>query len=441
VWDPIWRGYDPEGPDNQPLFASLPEERRDRSRRWVHTAWDVHQKGIDIYARWIARCRKTGISPWLSMRMNDLHDVNDERCFMHSEFWRNHPELRRVPYRFADWRDRAFDYGCAEVRDYHMRLVKELLERYDPDGLELDWMRFGFHFKPGCEAEGSSLLTEFTRAARCLVREAEQRRGHRIALAARVPARPETALGLGMDAIRWAREGLIDRITPTPFWASVDTAIPLDFWKDILAGTKTELAPGLEVIIRSHPGMRPMMNSLETIRGTAAAYLERGVDRLYLFNHMDSETTIARAVDYPQLLGEVGSLSTLRGTTRRHVVTFTDTWAPGEPRASLLPASLAPDTWGAFRLMAGPAPGEGEESYVILFAEPKPGNARVLVNGTACVPAEGVSPGDPKPDLPVAAFRIPAGAQKAGPNLIELSCGQALDIEWVELLVTTRAAV
>ncbi|HZP81238.1 MAG TPA: hypothetical protein VFB21_06350 [Chthonomonadaceae bacterium] len=147
VWDPIWRGYDPHGPDDQPLLASLKPDDRTGARGWIHTAWQLDQDGIDVYARWIARSREVGISPWLSMRMNDVHNVDDARCYIHSEFWRENPELRRVPYRFAEWADRAFDYGRPEVREYHLKLIRELAERYDFDGLELDWMRFGFHFR------------------------------------------------------------------------------------------------------------------------------------------------------------------------------------------------------------------------------------------------------------------------------------------------------
>ena len=37
VWDPIWRGYDPNGPDDQPLLASLkPEDSQRRARLDPH---------------------------------------------------------------------------------------------------------------------------------------------------------------------------------------------------------------------------------------------------------------------------------------------------------------------------------------------------------------------------------------------------------------------
>ena len=154
VWTPIWKGLDPQAGPDQPLFASLPPEQRPAAWQFAHNAWKLDHDGIDVYKRWINRARKWGISPWISMRMNDVHCVYDEHHYFHSDFWRQNPQFRRVNYRFSPWTDRAFDYGHPEVRKYHMALVRELAERYDFDGLELDWMRFGFHFRPGHEAEG-----------------------------------------------------------------------------------------------------------------------------------------------------------------------------------------------------------------------------------------------------------------------------------------------
>jgi len=270
VWDPIWRGYDPSGPDDQPLLASLSPSSRKTARAWIHTAWGLDQAGIDVYDRWIRRARSHGLSPWLSVRMNDVHDVNDESAYIHAELWRSRPDLRRVQYRFARWTDRAFDYARPEVREHHLALVRELLDRYDPDGIELDWMRFGFHFRPGFEREGVEILSRFTEEVRRILDAAGKRRNRRIGLWARVPSRPETSLGLGMDASGWARSGLIDGLVVTPFWASVETDMPVEIWRRLLEGTGVLLCAGLEVLIRPDPVTRPLFNSLETVRGAAA---------------------------------------------------------------------------------------------------------------------------------------------------------------------------
>jgi hypothetical protein len=437
VWDPIWRGYDPNGPDDQPLLASSSPEARQSARRWIHTAWELHQAGIDVYARWIRRARQLGLSPWLSVRMNDVHNVDDERSFLHSEFWRENPHLRRVPYRFAHWNDRAFDYGRAEVRAHHFRLIKELAERYDFDGLELDWMRFGYHFRPGHEAAGREILTEFTADVRRLLDGWQHRRGHRIRLGARVPTRPATALGLGFDPVTWARRNLVDLLVVTPFFSSSETDIPIELWKQLLDGSRVTLAAGLEILVRPYPDFQaPLRNSLLTARAAAASFLERGADRVYLFNFMDSDTAMDDLANYPTLLREAGSLGTLRGKPRRHVLTFADTWAPGEPRASALPVSCEPGRWYAFRLATGPQPAGGQ-AYVHLGLEGLDAEKiqlwEVRLNGELCPYQGPAQVGAPKPDVPLSRFGIPLPSLHRGYNLVELQAKHPARAVWVEI--------
>lgn len=435
VWDPIWRGYDPKGPDDQPLFAYMPEQNREGARKWVHTAWELAQKKIDVYARWIARARKVGLSPWLSMRMNDIHEVNDRRSFMHSEFWRGHPEFARVPYRDG-FREKALDYGRAEVRAHHMALVKELLERYDPDGIELDWMRFGFHFRPGQEALGAELLTGFMREVRALARTWEKKRGHRIRVGVRVPSRPHTAVGLGMDAVRWAKEGLADMIVITPFFTPIEFDMPVELWKRLLAGTNVTLATGLEIVLQPFRGFaKPGPNSIETVRGAASALLDRGADRIYLFNYMDSQTAQVDLENYPKLLREAGELTAMAGKPRRHVVTYSDTFAPGEPvTPPQLPVACTPGKLTEFRIPTGPKP--ARSAFVLLGIEGADAASaagwEVRLNGEPCAAAGTRAMSAPSPG-PMAAFGIPLAAMNRGYNLVEVVARSSAKLVWVEI--------
>jgi len=438
VWDPIWRGYDPEGADDQALLRSTAPAARASARRWIHTAWQLNRDGIDVYTRWLKRARRHGIAGWLSMRMNDLHNVDDEQSFMHSEFWRANPGFRRVTHRFSGTTDRALDYGRPEVREYHLKLVRELAERYDFDGLELDWMRFGYHFQPGRESAGRVLLTNFTREVRGILNHWEQRRGHAIRLGARVPSRPTTALNLGYDPVVWCREGLLDMLVVTPFWASIETDLPIETWRRALDGTRTVLAAGLELLIRPYHEFTPLQtNSLETVRGAAAAMLERGADRIYLFNYMDSETAIERLEDYPALLRQVGSLETLAGRARRHVVTYADTWAPGETRVSTLPADLRPGQWCGFRLGTGPAPESGGAEVRLVFDTPFDGEVRV--NGVPCSAAGQRELPKPGPGRPARIFIAPGSALGAGDNVVELAPKTGNRLTWLEIAIPGRA--
>ena len=53
------------------------------------------------------------------------------------------------------------------MRERFLGLVDETLERYDFDGIELDWMRGPPYFRPGRLLDNLDTLTEFMRQVSC----------------------------------------------------------------------------------------------------------------------------------------------------------------------------------------------------------------------------------------------------------------------------------
>jgi hypothetical protein len=448
VWSTMWEGYDPNGPDDQPRLAGTPEDERPAVRKGIYNAFVLNQKGIDPFTVWIDRARELGHPAWLSMRMNDVHSVDNVNSYIHSEFWKSHPEFQRVPHRLEAWADRAFDYGHKEVRDYHMALIKEIFERYDFDGLELDWMRFGFHFRPGFEAEGCRLLIEFHREVRRIANEYAKRRKHPIRIGVRVPSRPQTARGMGLDAIAWAKLGLVDMIVITPFWATIEFDMPVELWKELMgeAAKNITLAAGLEINLRPTPKVWPkyadrVSTTAEAVFGAAASLLDRGADRIYLFNYMDSVTTVDNPEDYPKILNNAGAIETATAHARRHIVTYPDTWAPGEPPAYPLPATCSKTSTAAFRIHVGPQPHSGVARVIVGLGENgniDPATLIVRVNSTLCPSSTAPLP---TPIHPIArksaGFEIPTGTLHAGFNLVEITSTleEAQEIVWVEIMI------
>lgn len=429
-----WTGLDPNGGKDQSFLKSVAPESRQIFFDWIRCGWQMNEDKLDLYGIWIPEIRKRGISPWVSVRMNDLHNVAVEEHAMHSSFWREHPEFRRVPYRGED-RDKALDYSRAEVRDHNFRYIKEVCERYDFDTLELDWMRHGFHFRPGYEAEGRGILNQFHADVRRLLDGWQRRRKHPIGMAVRVPSSPRSARGLGMDAASWAQAGHVNFVTVTNYWRTVDTNMPMEEWRALLPKT-CRLAAGIELGCNAFlgsvagDGRSWQSNSLETVRGAAAAYLQMGVDRVYLFNYMDADTTLDDATRYPDLLRECGQLSTILGKPRRHVVTYQDTWAPGEPVAHALPAEIKAKGWRAFRIPVGPVDGARDASVLIGSTEP---GIIVRLNGQLAEAGGRAEAPKPGPATPVYRFRPPAAAMRPGENVVEVSTDMGARIEWVEL--------
>lgn len=359
------------------------------AKKWCDNAKLLDERGLDPYAVWIARCRKKLISPWLSMRMNDVHNVDDVDNYIHSSFWRKHPDYWRVPGG-KGWTDRALDYAIPEVREHAMAYVRELLERYDPDGLELDWMRFGYHFRPGKEAEGVAILNQFMREVRGLTQHWSAKRGHPIKLGARVPTLPDAAKGLGMDGVTWVREGLVDMLVPTPFWATTDFDIPIELWRERIGGAAKNivLAAGAEILVRPYPAAKPIEADLTSTRGFAAACLQRGADSIYLFNYMDPGPMTGGKDAFRTLLQEGLSLATATQKPRRHVVTYRDTVAPGMSSDVVLPVDGFKG--GTFRIFSGPAPKKADAMIVAGLAQADgiaPSKFEITINGKKCNPS------------------------------------------------------
>ncbi len=435
VFDPIWRI------DGQEVLES-----ESVARTWIDNARLLDERGLDPYAVWIARCREKGISPWLSMRMNDVHNVDNPKSYIHGSFWVKHPDYWRVPGSTGAWVDRAFDYGIPEVREYHMRFVRELLERYDPDGLELDWMRFGYHFKPGHEAEGREILDQFMRDVRALTKQCAAERGHPILLGARVPTHPDAARGLGMDGAAWVHEGLVDMLVPTPFWATTDFDIPIELWRERLGddAKKIVLAAGGEILLRPYPAAKAVENDIESARGFAAGAWHRGADQIYLFNYMDPGPMAGGVDAYKALLNEGLGIEVVSRLPRRHLATYRDTVAPGMSNDAQLPrkASDAP----SFRIYTGPALVKGHVTFRVgLAAMDGVADAKfdANLNDAACTVLPDLDKLDMYPGVArMLQFDCPASALKPGYNTVgvKLTGGPGdAQLVWAEIRIVPEA--
>ena len=243
VWEPIWLGV------NQPARNGA------TNWPWCVNAKLLHDRGIDPYRIWIDRAREKGISPWISLRMNDVHFANDpKRICRNEDFWYDHPEWHRKPNQPRDgkspWGDYGWDYSHPEVRAHMMALVREVLDRWDMDGLELDWMRFNRCLTPGKEREQAFVLTDFMREIRRETDAAAKRRGHPVKLGVRVPVTVDISESLGFDVVAWTKERLFDFISPSGEYSTPDyVRADLKDWLSLVrAGNPDALVvPGTDI--------------------------------------------------------------------------------------------------------------------------------------------------------------------------------------------------
>lgn len=422
VWEAWWDGYDPKLGVDQPFFAGIPEKRRngpDANESQMYISMRaLSEGGCDYPRRMIDRARRNKIKPWISLRMNDGHSQGIPEHPSHSTIWKSHPQWR-LAY--------GLDYEQPEVRKHHLKLVQEVCSRYDLDGLELDFERFWLYFRAGREHEGVKLMTAFLEETRQATAGAAKRLGHPVKLAVRVPSSPWIARRHGLDAVAWAKAGLVDLIIASPFWFSANSDIPVETWKGLLIGTGCEVAVSLEDALNSGASGRRTMTH-EEMRGVLTSGLHRGADAVYFFNLFTGPFHTWPRKDYDRLMKDAGSYKALSDHPRRHALTITAPWSAGEPR----PASLLPHTGkqGAFRLHIGPKPGAKQRARVELKLSGSVSSPDVKVNGILCS-----KPVKPPEQGQRYIYDVPASAVSEGYNLVEVVAEKDVEITWVEISV------
>lgn len=169
-------------------------------------------KGGDIVQRFIDRYRAQGQAAFISLRMNDAHhkeftdpqpgDQPGSSIGMSVTRWyAEHPEHRIQPgsRRGADL---VLNWAVPEVRAQKLRMIGELCEGYELDGLELDFLRFYSYFRDETPVEQRrAIMTSF-------VKEVRQRLGPQRWLCARVPCYLPALDALGLDLRALVAAGL-----------------------------------------------------------------------------------------------------------------------------------------------------------------------------------------------------------------------------------------
>ena len=377
AWEPIWYGEGEKDFDGNTNYV------------WKSAARKLRDAGIDPYKVMVRRARDNGVSPWMSMRMNDIHYVRSDRLSRTTRFWRDHPEYRIYPDEVAlgsrrPGRDFTLDYAHKAVRDYNFAMARELLTRYDCDGIELDWMRSSPCLTPETAKDEAHFLTEFVRRVRKAAERAAADRDHPVGVAVRIPSTHESREALGYDVETWVKDRLVDIVV-------LSGCSSVYFELDIVAESERlkRHNPSLIVVpaidrIQCSDKSFPLHGNMAAYRGWADSMLSRGADGLYLFNLEYSSVAAQKEIYAGGLLPECVT----RGS-RRYFVSCDDleSIVNGSSRRARLPMSLSTD--GKLAVRAAHSRPERTVEVVMGFdSETAPTHLQVTLNGHPALAAE-----------------------------------------------------
>ncbi|MEE3368978.1 MAG: hypothetical protein VX346_06505 [Planctomycetota bacterium] len=277
--------------------------------RWIREGNDPpeiivregHRRGIDVF---------------YSLRVNDIHDSFLPNEF--ASFKAKHPEWLLGVAKIKAPGDRhvltpevpddvysseflsSLNFAIPEVRDLKVRTIRDVADRYDFDGIELDLMRFPRLFRAFLEFRNAAVLTDFVRTVRQTLRERGDQRGRPFKLAVRVDENLVACRLDGFDVRTWVDEGLIDLLIVG------DYAFPEG--RDVRDFDRlTRDAPVQLYVCVAHPnkmiGGKTFLqgDSSSVLRGLAANYWHNGADGVYLFNWFPHTKSYQRS-----LLRQVG---------------------------------------------------------------------------------------------------------------------------------------
>jgi sugar lactone lactonase YvrE len=304
--------------------ASTAEERvhwPSRERQRFDTMQRFFDAGVDPYAVLFSEMRGRGREALLSFRMNDDHG-ND---FLRTQFRIDHPDCHLGAG--------ALDFGQEAVREYVFRLIKEAVERYDCDGIELDFNRFPRFFQGGTTDERVAQMNSLVERVRQMVDEQGKRRGRRLVLAVRVPSNfgralptPQSARELGCDVVGWVERGWVDFVTVSEFLHE-RYDLPLAEWKQAIP--QVPVYGGIECTEgREAAQYLPAAN----YRRAARRLWSEGADGVYLFNFFTTREYGAEAWEPPfEVLDQLGSVDTIEAAERglNELFVATPLTAPG----------------------------------------------------------------------------------------------------------------
>ena len=300
--DSVWWCW---GEGNQSPWPSsiMPLYDSEGYRRWK-------EQGIDIAAIFAEESRKRGIEAFYNYRINGSD--NDLGPFSKLPMKLKHPEwlIHTWPGPVGLW-----NYAIPEVRRYKLSILREIAERFDYDGISLDFARVCPVLPPGKAWANRDKMNDFMREFRAITRQVARKRGRPLLIGARIPENLEGCRFDGLDIETWVREGLVDVLALGIRNFDVDIAA----FRRIVAGTHVKLYPSVDDHHASDGYATP---PIDIYRGVAANWWRQGADGIQTFNFNHAPDFPFRGVwkTHLQAYREIGSPTTLQRKNKRFVV-------------------------------------------------------------------------------------------------------------------------
>jgi hypothetical protein len=174
------------------------------------------------------------------------------------------------------WPQGMWNLTAAGLREHKVEILRELVTRYDLDGIQIDFSRHIPCLPVGHQWELRGQVTEFMRMVRVMLLEVAHKRGRPLLLAAKVPQTLAGCQTDGFDVKTWAEQHLVDVLTLGSRTMDVD-----------VEGIRAAVGKGVQLqpcVDDHHATDGYRYGSIEYLRGVFANHFQRGADSVATFN-------------------------------------------------------------------------------------------------------------------------------------------------------------
>ncbi|MDA1165120.1 MAG: hypothetical protein O3B13_18640 [Planctomycetota bacterium] len=281
--------------------------------------------------------RKNGLESIWTLRMNDIHDA------WTAEFlsdWKRQDPTRVMSTLAAakDFKDRRrlwslVDFEHPDVQPRLLEIIEEVLQNYDVDGVELDFLRAPFYFRTGYDGQPATdsqieILTRLVRAIHQLVQKESEKRGEPLLLTARVPTTVSLCRRIGIEIESWLEEKLLDTMSLGGGYITFDVPVA-----ELIALGHQHGLPVYPCLSQSGLMQRPPRGTStkqppEAWLGAAARLWADGADGIYSFNLFPGPGTDADREYARKVLTTIGSPQKLHASTIQYAMSDAGGWMP-----------------------------------------------------------------------------------------------------------------
>lgn len=243
--------------------------------------------GHDFLPDVVSRSRVRGLEVFFSYRVNSNCDPN----FDSVDHWSEHPDWLidysdspNAPpdnHRFSVDPNREptsnWNYANPKLREFQLAAVEELVQRYDLDGLQLDFARTPPFFDVGHQWELRDHLTEWLHDIRSMMLRIEAERSRPLLLAVRIGPSIEGCHFDGIDIEAWLKHRLVDLVIVGCRTFDLD----ITEFRCLEGSEHVKFYPCHD---NHHSSDAYKHTPLPMLRGIATNWSRRGADGIVLFN-------------------------------------------------------------------------------------------------------------------------------------------------------------